>query len=243
MSSSADLVAAVKKELKAAQMTYADLARELGMAESSVKRMMARGDMSLARVDGICRALKIDFAELARRVVDERPLVDELTVEQERTLVRDEKLLLVAINALSRCSVQQMTATYRLSEAEVIGYLVRLDRIGVIELKPLNRYHLKVARTFRWRPQGPVMQFFRENVVQDYFNGSFDGADECMQLAHGTINRALAPSFAERIQRLAQDLAQQHLADQKLEPDEVEGYTLVLAMRRWELPAFSRLRR
>ena len=66
MSTTADLVAALKKELKTAQMTYADLAQAMGMAESSVKRMLAKGDMSLSRVDEICRALKLDFAELAR---------------------------------------------------------------------------------------------------------------------------------------------------------------------------------
>ena len=57
----------LKKALKAAQMTYADLARALGLAESSVKRMLARGGLPLSRVDAICRALKLDFAELARR--------------------------------------------------------------------------------------------------------------------------------------------------------------------------------
>ena len=55
MSTTADLVAALKKELKTAQMTYADLAQALGMAESSVKRMLARGDMPLSRIDAICR--------------------------------------------------------------------------------------------------------------------------------------------------------------------------------------------
>ena len=69
MSTSADLVTALKKELKAAHMTYADLARALGMAESSVKRMLARGDMPLSRVDAICRALKLDFADLASAVI------------------------------------------------------------------------------------------------------------------------------------------------------------------------------
>ncbi|MDP2022705.1 MAG: helix-turn-helix transcriptional regulator, partial [Hydrogenophaga sp.] len=64
MSTTQDLVTALKKELKTAQMTYADLARAMGMAESSVKRMLAKGDMSLSRVDEICRALKLDFADL-----------------------------------------------------------------------------------------------------------------------------------------------------------------------------------
>ena len=58
MTTSAALITALKKELKTARMTYADLARALGMAESSVKRMLAKGDMPLSRVDAICRALK-----------------------------------------------------------------------------------------------------------------------------------------------------------------------------------------
>ena len=101
MSTTADLVTTLKKELKAAQMTYADLARELGMAESSVKRMLAKGDMPLSRIDAICRALKLDFAEVAQRVADAQPLLKELTAEQERAVVADEKLLLVATNVLS----------------------------------------------------------------------------------------------------------------------------------------------
>ena len=78
MSTTADLVTALKKELKAAQMTYADLAQQLGMAESSVKRMLAKGDMPLSRIDAICRALALDFADLARRVADNQPLLQEL---------------------------------------------------------------------------------------------------------------------------------------------------------------------
>ena len=70
MSTTADLVSALKHELKAARMTYADLAVAMGMAESSVKRMLAKGDMPLSRIDAICRALKLDFADLARRVAE-----------------------------------------------------------------------------------------------------------------------------------------------------------------------------
>jgi len=243
MSTTADFIAALKHELKAARMTYADLARELGMAESSVKRMLAKGDMPLSRIDAICRALKLDLAELARRVADAQPLTEQLSAEQERAVVADGKLLLVAINVLSGWSLEQMTAAYRLTAAEVIKHLAQLDRIGIIELKPLNRYRLKVAKTFRWRPHGPVMQYFREHVVLDYFSGGFDGAGETLQLVHGSISRALAPSFAQQLQRVAQDFARQHQSDQKLKATEREGYTLVLAMRGWEPESFARLRR
>ncbi|HET8748046.1 MAG TPA: helix-turn-helix transcriptional regulator [Ramlibacter sp.] len=243
MSTTADLVLALKKELKAAQMTYADLAQGLGMAESSVKRMLAKGDMALSRIDAICRVLKLDFAELARRVADAQPLVNELTQEQERAVVADKKLLLCAICVLSQWTLEQITSEYRLSEAECIKYFVALDRIGIIELRPLNRYRLKLAKTFRWRPHGPVMHYFRDHAVLDYFNGGFDGPAEGLLLVHGSVSRAIAPSFRDRLQRVAQDFAQQHHADQKLPAQEREGYTLVLAMRSWEFAAFTQLRR
>ena len=243
MSTTADLVQALKNELKAVHMTYADLALALGLAESSVKRMLAKGDMPLSRIDAICRALKLDFADLARRVADDQPLLAQLAHEQERAVVSDKKLLLVAICVLSQWTLEQMVASYRLSEPECIGYLAQLDRIGIIELRPLNRYRLKLAKAFRWRPHGPVIDYFRENALLDYFSGGFDGVGEGLLLVHGSVSRALAPSFMERMQRVAQDFAQQHLADQKLPDKDREGYTLLLAMRSWEFEAFAALRR
>jgi DNA-binding Xre family transcriptional regulator len=243
MSTTADLVTALKKELKAAQMTYADLATSLGMAESSIKRMLAKGDMPLSRIDAICRALKLDFAELARRIADSQPLLKELTPEQERAVVADKKLLLCAICALSQWTVEQITAAYRLTEAECIKHFVQLDRIGIIELRPLNRYRLKLAKTFRWRPHGAVMNYFREQVVLDYYKGGFDKPGEGLLLVHGSVSRSTAPMFFERIQRVAQDFAQQHQTDQRLPQKDLEGYTLLLAMRSWEFEAFTRLRR
>jgi transcriptional regulator with XRE-family HTH domain len=243
MTTTADLVLALKKELKAADMTYADLARALGMAESSVKRMLAKGDMPLSRIDAICRAINLDFAELARHIADAQPLLKELTQEQERAVVADKKLLLCAICVLSQWTLEQVGEQYRLSEAECIKYFAQLDRIGIIELRPLNRYRLKLAKTFRWRPHGAVMDYFRENAVLDYFSGGFDNPGEGLLLVHGSVSRALAPSFVERLQRVAQDFAQQHQADQKLPAKEREGYTLLLAMRSWEFRAFADLRR
>lgn len=243
MSTTSDLVQALKKELKLSGMTYADLAKAIGIAESSVKRMLAKGDMPLSRVDTICRALRIDFADLARRVADSQQLLDQLTLEQERAVVADKKLLLVAICVLSQWTLEQITGAYRLSETQVIQCLVQLDRIGIIQLRPLNRYSLKLGKAFRWREHGPVMQFFRENAVTDYFAGGFGGEGEVLQLVHGSISKGVSYAFRDRIQSLAQDFAQQHLADQKLPRHELQGFTLLLAMRNWDFEAFAKFKR
>jgi AraC-like DNA-binding protein len=244
MSGTQSLIALLKSELKLQGLSYAELARELQLSESSVKRMFgAGGEMPLSRVDEVCRVLKLDFAELARRLAHQTPARRELTLAQERAVVADARLLLVAICCLSQWTVEQMLASYRLSEAEVVARLVRLDELGVIELRPLNRYSLRVAKTFRWRPQGPVMQFFRERVMHDFFSGGFDGPGELLMLVHGQLNTAHAQELGERLQRVAEDFVRQHLLDQKLAEADKRNYSLVMGLRSWLFEAFRDLQR
>jgi transcriptional regulator with XRE-family HTH domain len=235
MSSTRDLIQALKAELKQAGMTYAELGAQLGMAESSIKRMFSRADMPLSRIDDVLRVLHLDFADLAARVVQTQPLRRELSEAQEVAVLADRKLMLVAICCLSQWTFEQIVATYSISEAEAVQQLAQLDRLGIIELKPLNRYRLLVAKTLRWRPNGPVMRYF--------FAGDFGGEGEQLMVVHGQIGTALAAAFNERLARLAQDFAQQHLADQRLPATQKRPYTLVIGMRSWWFALFRDLRR
>lgn len=243
MSTGHPLVTALKAELKAAGITYAELSRQLGTAESTIKRIFAKGDMPLSRVDEVLRVLKMDFAELARRVAEAEPMRQQLTLAQERAVVADPRLLLMAISCMSLWTPEQVVATYRISAAECQAYLAVLDRLSIIELRPGGRYRLKLAKTFRWLPEGPVMAFFRERVVDDYFSGGFDGEGELLMLVHGEVGTHLAASFTERLQRVGQDFAQQHLADQRLGPEQKRPYTLVIGVRSWLFGAFRDLKR
>jgi lambda repressor-like predicted transcriptional regulator len=238
------LVAEVKAELKAQGRSYADLARELDLSESSVKRMLAAGgEMPLSRVDEICRALGLDFAELARRVATQAPLLRELTLAQERAVVADRVLLSVALCCLSQWRLEQIVAHYRISEAEAVRALAQLDRLGIIELRPLNRYKLLVAKTLRWRPQGPVMHFFREQVMADFFAGGFDGEDEWLTLVHGQLVPAHARELVQRLARVAEDFARQHLLDQSTPSEQKRPYSIVIGQRSWVHQGLRNLQR
>jgi len=243
MSTTQDLVHALKAELRAAGVTYADIAEALGMSESSVKRVFAKADMPLSRIDEMLRVLKMDFADLARKVADAQPLTRELTPEQEAAVVADRRLLLLAICCLSQWTFESMLREYLFSEAEGVMYLTRLDRLGIIELRPLNRYRLKVAKGFRWLPHGPVMKYFREHVAADYLSGGFNGEGELIMLVHGEITKSLAGTLVERLQRVGQDFAQAHLAEQRLPEEQRTPYTLLVGMRTWFFEAFRDLKR
>jgi DNA-binding Xre family transcriptional regulator len=243
MSSPELVLEVLRAELRAASITYKALAERIGMSESSVKRMFGQKDMALSRLAQICKATGIALEDVLRRAADSKPHSDTLTLLQEKSLVANPRLLLVAICCLGHWSLEQVIETYRLSEAECIRCMAELDRLGLIELKPLNRYSLRVSNAFRWLADGPVQQFFREHVVADYFSGRFDGSGETLMCLPARLSMASAHELTQKIQQLAGDLARLHRNDRKLGPEERDGFTLMLGFRSWEFAAFTALRR
>jgi DNA-binding Xre family transcriptional regulator len=243
MSSPETVLEVLRAELRAASITYKALAERIGMSESSVKRMFGQKDMSLSRLAEICKAAGIALEDVLRRAADARPHSDTLTLTQEKSLVANPRLLLVGICCLGHWSLEQVIETYRLTEAECIRCMAELDRLGLIELKPLNRYSLRVSNAFRWLPDGPVQQFFREHVVADYFRGRFDGAGETLMCLPARLSMASAHELAQKIQQLAGELARLHRNDRKLAPEERDGFTLLVGFQSWEFAAFTALRR
>ena len=243
MGSPEAVMQALRGELRSAGITYRMLAQRIGMSESSMKRVFSRGDMSLTRLALICKAAGVTMEDVMRQAADATPRADQLTLPQERSLMQDPQLLLVAICCLGQWSLPQIVDTYALSEAQAVRGLTRLDRLGLIELKPGNRYRLRVSRTFRWRPDGPVQKYFREHVVGDYFEGRFDGAGETLQVVHGRLSSASAKELVTRIQQLGGELARLHQDDQRKRGDERDGFTLLVGLRSWEFAAFTAMRR
>jgi DNA-binding Xre family transcriptional regulator len=243
MSSPELLLSVLRAELRAAAITYKTLAERIGMSESSVKRMFGQNDMPLSRLAQICQATGIALEDVLRGAADARPQADALTLPQEKSLVANARLLLVAICCLGHWSLDQIVETYSLSEAECIGCMAELDRLGLIELKPLNRYSLRVSNAFRWLPDGPVQQLFRDHVVDDYFGGRFDGPGEALMCLPARLTKASARELTEKIQQLAGELARLHRNDRRLAPEERDGFTLLLGFRSWEFAAFTALRR
>ncbi|MBJ7310094.1 helix-turn-helix transcriptional regulator [Rugamonas sp. CCM 8940] len=237
------LLQVLRSQLRAAGMTYKLLAERIAMSESSVKRMFGQQDMTLSRLAQICKAAGIALEDVLRAAADATPHADALTLPQEKSLVAKPHLLLMAICCLGHWSLEQVLETYSLSEPEAILLLTELDRLGLIELKPLNRYSLRVSNAFRWLADGPVQQFFRQHVVSDYFGGDFDGAGEALLFLPARLSQPSARELVAKIQQLAAELARLHQNDRRLAPAERDGFSLLVGFRSWEFAAFTALRR
>ena len=243
MAHSTALVEALKRELKARGITYAELARSLRLSEASVKRMFSRHDFTLSRLDDICACAKLEFSELARAIAREETLISQLTHEQEREIVADKKLFLVAVCALNHVTFDQIVETYDLSAAECVRLLTRLDRLKFIELQPNNRIRLLVSRTFAWLPDGPIQRFFNEQAHNEFFRSRFSRADEFMLVVNGMLSAASTATVVERLKRVAREFSELHNDDVRLPLEQRSAMTVLVALRHWELEAFAGLRR
>ena len=237
------LVDALKDVLKARGWTYARLAKGLGISEASVKRVFAERTFTLERLDQICTLVGIDITDLAAMVRADRETPARLSYEQEKELVSDVRLLLVAVHALNHWSLEEIVDTYTLSKAECIRLLARLDKLGIIELLPNNRVRVRVDRNFSWLPDGPIRQYFRAQVQSDFFRSRFDGAGEAMSFLSGMLSRGSNAALQTRMRQLAAEFAELHNQDLELPLSERFGTSVLLAVRPWIPEAFQKFAR
>ncbi|WP_156497928.1 helix-turn-helix transcriptional regulator, partial [Oleiphilus sp. HI0043] len=110
MSQSAALVKALKKCLKINDVKYADVADALNLSEASVKRLFSEESFSLKRLDQICEFLGIEISDLVE-MVRQSDQIRSLTIEQEKEIIDDLPLLIVANSALNRWSFEDILST------------------------------------------------------------------------------------------------------------------------------------
>jgi len=243
MSQAAEMVEALKKALRARKLNYAQVAEGLGLSEATVKRMFSKNDFSLERFEQACKLADVTVSSLARDLDSASTYISHLTLEQEKEVVGNTKLLLVAVCALNHLSLDQIVDIYELAKAECIQLLVRLDRIRFLELLPNNRIKLKVSRTFSWLPNGPIRRFFLERAEREYFRSNFDAQGEHIAVINGMLSKASSERMIARLRRLAAEFAELHEEDKQLPLGERRPASLLLAVRPWELDAFHQLRR
>ena len=237
------LIETLKRALKNHHLTYADVARMLSMSEANVKRMFATRRFNLERIENICRLMDMELTDLLYLYEESRQRITRLTIEQEQELVRDLKLLLVAVAIRNGLGYEDILNNYRISETECIHYLATLDKLKIIDLLPKNRIKLRIDEGFRWLPHGPIEQFFEKQIQDQFLKSDFSGGQEKRLFMFGLLSDASVEHLMNRIQAFSKEFTGLHRQDLDLPLDERNTIGLMLAMRPWEVEVFQPLLR
>ncbi len=236
------LVNALKETLKSRDITYADVAEHLGLSLSSVKRQFSTKRFSLHRLEQVCDLAGIDLLELARLAEERRLRVASLTEEQERLLVSDPALLLVTVCVLNRWTFERIVERYGFSTVQLTGLLVRLDRIGLLEMLPARRLRLRIARNFAWLPGGPIHRYFVDRVQGEFLSGEFDPGRDLHRFSWGMLSEASGAQLRTKIAEVMDTFDDLTRRDEVRADAAAAGTCFLVALRRWEPTAFRQFR-
>ena len=237
------LVQILKKALKQAGMTYADVARGMNMSEANVKRMFSTCHFSLHQLEAVCDLIDYRISDLIGLLDESQNRISSLTPSQEEALVNDWRLLLVAVCARNHWTFEEIVENYRIAGTECIRLLAKLDRLGLIELMPGNRIRLLVAEDFKWIPGGPIESLFEKSIQAEFLNSSFNRSNEFRHYLGASMSRGSMDALKRKLQMVVREFAELHRSDRALPASEKTYVGMVLALRPWELSAFRGLRR
>ncbi|VAW84795.1 hypothetical protein MNBD_GAMMA16-1361 [hydrothermal vent metagenome] len=243
MPQTAALINTLKQALKNHRLTYADVAQKLNMSEANIKRMFASKRFTLDRLDDICQLMQMELSDLFQLYDESRQRIPQLTLEQEKELVNDAKLLLVAVSVRNRLKFSDIINSYQISETECIRCLAMLDKLKIIDLLPNNRIKLRIDDDFRWLVDGPIERFFEQQIKNQFLQSRFKGEQEERLFLFGLLGESSTQLMMNKLQSLAKEFTDLHRQDAKLPFDKRHSIGVMLAIRPWDLTLFQPLKK
>ena len=237
------LVEALKVCLRARGMTYAALAKKLGVSEPTVKRMFSRGSFTLDRIERILEAIELDLQELARLAREGSPAPAELTNDQEAALARDERLFSVFWLIQNQWSFAEILAAFTITRAELTAAYARLERLKLIRWGPRDRARLLVRRDFRWRDGGPVKKTYGQRVMSEFLDARFKAPLEFLRFESRVMSPESAAVLKRRLERVVLEFNELAEVDSSVPSGRRVGVALLAACRPWEFSILHSLKR
>jgi len=236
-------VEALKKSLRARGLTYAQLARRLGLSEPSVKRMFSRGSFTLARIEQILRVLELELYDIARLSRGHPAGPAALTPEQESVLARDERLLSVFWLVLNDRSFEEILQEFAIARAELTLAFARLARARLIDWGPRERARLAVPRDFQWRAGGAVKKAYGTRVMQEFLGGRFDAPGELLRFEARDLSADSVAVLRRKLERLIAEFNESAEVDSTLPGRRRTAFGLLVACRPWEFSVMIALKK
>lgn len=194
------LLKTLKNIFKARGLLYQDVAAALGVSETTIKRYLTGHSLTVEILEQLCGLVELrmsDLVDIAREGQDELPF---LSHAQEVALASEPFLACLFYMLAKGHTAQSLQEDFAINEAEMNRYLIRLDRLELIQLFPFNRVRLRVSPLNGIERGGPLVRSLRANLLEDMFR-KFDVSSEDWSYSFDK----LSPASVERVRDLIRD--------------------------------------
>ncbi len=235
------LLSTLKGLVKTSGMTYAELSKKLGVSEPTVKRILSgKSKIKLDTLEEICKILKVDFFELAKmaRFGPSTESIPFLSPEQEEALGSDEELFTLFYAFTLGYTIPKILKEFVWTENKLEGFLLKLDRLKVIEYSTNKKVKMLVFRKARWSYEGPLLKKYMMTMLEDFCSKVYGEKRGNRYFFNYPLSDQSRELVEEKIRDLAREIERLSEIEIMSLPEENINFTsILLASKPW-MPGF-----
>jgi transcriptional regulator with XRE-family HTH domain len=239
MMKSEPFLTSLKTALRIQGMTYAQIAKKIGVSQSTVKRWFSSGGMSLDHYAQLLSISGVSLQDLTKMLgVQSEAEVYTYTLDQETYLSKHPSSHAFFNLLLRHGSVSELKKKIKMPELLIMQSLRQLDKIGLIECQEKTRFRLLVAKKVAWRKDGPLRRQFLAEAKKEFLQSDFGGRHSSFRFLNIPLSERSLNEFIGQCSRATSEIVQISEVEKSVHPDLVE-YGILMAIRPWTFSKFE----
>jgi DNA-binding Xre family transcriptional regulator len=245
MSQVDQFLSSLKRSLKSKNIIYKDLALALELSESSVKRILSDKTISLERIEEICKACDLSFAEVCKNANFEEALPEHrLSKDQEKVLADNPRLLHYFLLLNDKLSPKKIETDFDITANESKKLLLMLDRLNLIELHPRDRVKLKnPTGSLIFRRDGAVGKALFLQAKNHYLNSDFEGDNNFIRFSAITVPPAMLVKYKKKLEKLLFEISEEEKQFEGQDDKTSIDMGILVAYRPWKYSSLDAIKK
>ncbi len=155
----------LQRVLKKNKLSYKDIATSWKLSESSVKRIMSSGDLSLDRLMQLANLIGVQLSELMQ-TIEGAPTFLTMNSAQDELLAKNPDLIYFYIRLTAGDNIDHFSESSGIPMKTCWQMAYALDKVGLIEVHKNNRIKIGNKGPHFFKPGGQILttiypQFFK----------------------------------------------------------------------------------
>jgi transcriptional regulator with XRE-family HTH domain len=214
----------LKRKLRQKEMTYHDLAMQIGVSEVTIKRWLTLRDLKLTQLGKIAKVLDFSIFDFIEDGFTKEGILEEYTLEQEQYFVKNPTAAYIFLKSLMGYGLDEISKTAQVSRTQFLRLLKEMEKVGVLELWPGDEIRVRLRGPFRFRNQGPNARCYAplfEKILLTHFGNDL-GSEGAFRPFEMYLQRATALEFKRELlnvlEKYRQISALEYRGKKKVEP-------------------------
>lgn len=162
------LVTLIKKILKERKITYSELAKQMGLSESGLKKIFSSKDISFGRISQIASILGLRVTDLLSELENKETHNVVFTDEEQKYFLKNSLHFSFFVRLLiERQTVEEIQKDFKLNDAETFKILKKLDSFKWLQLLPENKIKLPPLSLVTDFGSGPLLSHIYQEWGKD----------------------------------------------------------------------------